>query len=175
MFWKLFTPGVKAVDGVVKTIFGSKHQRDMSAAQADMASQQQFASEFQYRGDRTWFDSLIDGVNRLVRPVLVFTVFTMFPMAYYNPQEFAILMSSLSLIPEPVWTLFFLIVGFYLPSRMIEKVNAKKAAGGITQQQAKEVREGAKEIIALRPTEQEIDDLPWLENDSIEQWKSRRR
>jgi hypothetical protein len=169
MFWKLFTPAVKAVGGLTKTIFGDKSAREMAAGQADMAAQAQYASEF--REDRNWFDSLIDGINRLVRPTLVFTVFTMFPMAYYNPQEFAILMSSLALIPEPVWTLFFLIVGFYLPSRMIEKVNIQRAAGGITKKQAAEVRKGAKEVLALRPEQEEIKGLPWLDNPSIEAWK----
>jgi Skp family chaperone for outer membrane proteins len=71
----------------------------------------------------------------------------MFFLAYSNPEKFSIVMAALALVPEPMWTLLFLIVGFFLPSRMIEKLPTFK---GVSAKQAKEVRDGVKEIIAMK-------------------------
>lgn len=171
MFKGLFTPAVKAVNEVAKTFVGDKSARESNAAQADMAALNQYAAEF--RENRNWYDSLVDGLNRLIRPALAFSVLGMFPLAYYNPKEFAVLMASMALIPEQLWSLVLLIIGFYLPSRMIEKVNISRVAKGISAKQAELIRIGAEKVIAMKVTEQPIDNLPWGDNPSINEWRKK--
>jgi hypothetical protein len=140
-------PVLGAANDIVKSTWGNTEARDAAAADENIAAKDQFAQEFKYTVNRTWFDVLIDGINRLPRPMIIFSVLYMFFLAYSNPEKFSIVMAALALVPEPMWSLLFLIVAFFLPSRMIEKLPAFK---GVSAKQAKEVRDGVKDIIAMK-------------------------
>ncbi|MCV6583980.1 MAG: holin family protein [Marinibacterium sp.] len=82
----------------------------------DAATLAQFAGEFG-GADQGWFDSLVDGVNRLPRPLLALSVILLFASAMVDPVWFSARMQGLSLVPEPLWWLMGVIVSFYFGAR----------------------------------------------------------
>lgn len=76
----------------------------------------QFAAEF--AGERkSLFDSLIDGVNRLPRPMMALGTLALFGAAMHDPVWFSARMQGLALVPEPLWWLMGAIVSFYFGAR----------------------------------------------------------
>ena len=86
--------------------------RDARGLNAALA---QHASEF--RTSRTGFDALIDGLNRLPRPMLAFGTIGLFVTAMTDPIWFAQRMQGLALVPEALWWLMGAIVSFYFGAR----------------------------------------------------------
>lgn len=86
--------------------------RDTALRSAAMA---QFGAEFQAR--RGWFDQLMDGLNRLPRPLLAYGTLGLFAMAMHDPAWFASRMQGIALVPEPLWWLMGAIVSFYFGAR----------------------------------------------------------
>ncbi|MFZ3582941.1 holin family protein [Loktanella sp. DJP18] len=81
-----------------------------------IAALAQFAAEFQ--GARPGlFDRMIDGLNRLPRPMLAFGTLGLFVSAMVSPAWFSSRMVGVALIPEPLWWLMGAIVSFYFGSR----------------------------------------------------------
>ena len=92
-------------------------QRDNSALSAAYA---QFAAEF--RKNRTWWDSLVDGLNRLPRPIIVGGVIYYFYLAIAQPVQFHAINLALASIPDPMWFISSGVIGFYFSMRSVEKV-----------------------------------------------------
>ena len=88
-------------------------QRDHNAQTAALAA---FAAEFQ-RQQRSPFDRLIDGVNRVPRPALALGTLGLFVAAMVDPIWFAARMQGIALVPEPLWWLLGAIVSFYFGAR----------------------------------------------------------
>ena len=164
MNWlNIITGGLGAVNDIVKTAFGSREARDQNAAAENAAAMQQYAAEFAVRAQRTWFDSLVDGINRMQRPTYTFSTLGVFWLAYKNPAEFARIMASLALIPEQFWIIVGMIVGFLFSSRMIEKLPVSQGFRPITDEQIKRIRAVTRELPGI------------VENPSIDAWKSSRK
>jgi holin (3TMs family) len=84
----------------------------------------QFASEFTAGGAarrRGWFDRLVDGLNRLPRPMMAFGILGLMVAAMTDPLWFAARMQGVALVPEPLWWLMGVIVSFYFGARQSEK------------------------------------------------------
>jgi len=79
----------------------------------------QFAAEFGAR--RSWWDALIDGLNRLPRPLMAFGTIALFAAAMTDPVWFAARMAGLQAVPEPLWYLLGAIVGFFFGARELHK------------------------------------------------------
>ena len=79
-------------------------------------SMRQFASEFAIARQGR-FDRLMDGLNRLPRPLLAFGTIGLFVVAMVNPVWFATRMQGISLVPDPLWWLMGAIVSFYFGAR----------------------------------------------------------
>ena len=92
-------------------------EREASSRAASLA---QFAAEFQHER-KGWFDRLIDGLNRLPRPMMALGVIALFVSAMYDPLWFAARMSGLATVPEPLWWLLGAIVSFYFGARAQSK------------------------------------------------------
>jgi len=168
MLGKLFTPAVKAVGGVAKTMFGSKYAREKSAAKLDAAIQKQYAAEF--RENKTWFDSFVDGLNRLVRPTLTtYICFLVFVMPLVNLDLFMEIVTAYSAVPESLWALAGIVITFYFGDRMQYKNLQFKNAD------IKQIQKAKKQIDAMRPEKQDVDGLPWLDNPTVEKWKKANR
>lgn len=162
-----FTPAVKAVNGVVKTAFGSRHDREQNAAMLDAAVQGQYAAEFHDRTGRTWFDSLVDGVNRLVRPTLaIYICWMVFALPLIDLDLFMQIITAYGAVPEALWGLAGIIITFFFGGRMQYK-NLQFKQSDI--QRVREVKQTLEEM--RRPEEREIEGLPWLDNPAIKKWK----
>jgi hypothetical protein len=83
------------------------------------AALNQHAAEF--RETRSPFDALIDGINRLPRPMLAFGTIGLFMSAMTNPVWFAERMQGLALVPEALWWLMGAVVSFYFGARHQQK------------------------------------------------------
>ncbi|HRO13609.1 MAG TPA: holin family protein [Paracoccus sp. (in: a-proteobacteria)] len=64
-----------------------------------------------------WFDSLMNGLNRLPRPLLTLGTIGLFIYAMAEPAGFSRRMEGLALVPEPLWWLMGAIVSFYFGAR----------------------------------------------------------
>lgn len=76
----------------------------------------QFGGEFEAHSDSR-FDRIIDGLNRLPRPLLAFGTIALFVSAMVEPVWFAARMQGIALVPEPLWWLLGAIISFYFGSR----------------------------------------------------------
>lgn len=95
-----------------------RHDEVMGDMDRDKAVMAQFAAEFVNRENRTWWDSLIDGINRAVRPVMTFGILAFFIIAPLNPEKFALIAEAYGLMPNGYWALLSVIIGFYFGGRM---------------------------------------------------------
>lgn len=77
---------------------------------------EQFAAEFG-APRRSWFDQLMDGLNRLPRPLLAFGTIGLFIIAMVDPVWFSSRMQGIALVPDPLWWLMGAIVSFYFGAR----------------------------------------------------------
>lgn len=64
-----------------------------------------------------WWDSLMNGLNRLPRPLLTLSTIGLFGYAMVDPPGFSLRMEGLALVPEPLWWLMGAIVSFYFGAR----------------------------------------------------------
>lgn len=117
----------RAVSSVAKVFVGDKSAREQMRGAENMATYGQFAAEFQVQ-NRTWFDSLIDGINRIPRPAIVFLVIAYFVTAYADPIEFQKVNLALDTVPDDMWLVLSAIVGFYFVAREFQKSRDKKMA-----------------------------------------------
>ena len=101
---------------------------ESDAAKADASAQEELGKEFSYPlgSARTQFDAVMDGLNRMPRPFMAFGTLMMMAWACANPAAFAVSMGSLAVTPAWLQNVFYMIVGFFFSSRMIEKLSFKK-------------------------------------------------
>lgn len=79
------------------------------------------AAEFQHAGPGL-FDRIINGLNRLPRPMLALGTLGLFVFAMVDPPAFAARMVGLEAVPEPLWWLLGAIVSFYFGARELHYV-----------------------------------------------------
>lgn len=77
----------------------------------------QLGQEFQAAPRAGFFDSFVDGLNRLPRPLLAMGTMGLFVYAMVEPDGFSLRMVGLQQVPEPLWWLLGAIVGFYFGAR----------------------------------------------------------
>jgi len=94
-----------------------RHAETMAVTEQDMATLQQFATEFNARGTGRW-DSFINGLNRLPRPMITFGILSMFVIAPLWPDRFVLIAQGWQLIPEGAWALLGIVIAFYSGGRM---------------------------------------------------------
>ncbi|WP_341365851.1 holin family protein [Yoonia sp. BS5-3] len=119
------------IDGVMSFLFGdgrnvvvetaqvfreNTEKGAIRAADSKTESLEQFAAEFAMP-KRGLFDRLIDGLNRMPRPMLALGTIWMFVTAMTSPETFVAGMEGIALVPEPLWWLMGAIVSFYFGAR----------------------------------------------------------
>lgn len=115
------------ITGGIKTIWGSKQERDQQSFELNASNQNEYGAEFQFRENRTWWDSFIDGINRLPRPVMALGTIALFAWCCADPATFAVSMQALALIPEPMWILLGTITAFFFGDRTLKGMQSAKA------------------------------------------------
>jgi hypothetical protein len=127
----LFGGGVNSIASgaaeVGRVFVGDKAASAAQGAAAYQSALGQFGAEFA-RPARTLFDGLVDGINRLPRPILAFSVLGLFAFAMLDPVSFAARMQGLALIPEPLWWIIGSVIAFYFGARETFKARDFKAA-----------------------------------------------
>ena len=107
--------GAAATD--IAEVFRPNATRRMElSAQAQRAALDAQGAEFQY-GRGGLFDRLVNGLNRLPRPMLAFGTLGLFVFAMTDPVAFSDRMAGLTAVPEPLWWLLGAIVSFYFGAR----------------------------------------------------------
>ncbi|QQA44597.1 holin family protein [Pelagovum pacificum] len=128
----------------------------------------QFAAEFA-RPRKGLFDRVIDGLNRLPRPLLAFGTIGLFIVAMVDPIWFSGRMQGLALVPEPLWWLMGAIVSFYFGARHQAKGQEFQASVVESAARAGTVQQS---IRALRQMEDapEQPATPGEPNPALEEW-----
>ncbi len=168
-----FTKGVEVVGKTVVNVkgafSGNEQERDEQQSKKFLMGLQAYSAEFAPRKNRTWWDSLWDGLNRMPRPVIVIAIFGYFALAYQNPSEFQVLNIALGTVPENMWYIMSAVVSFYFVAREFQKGRDTKMA--LTDKEFEKVQ---KRIATIRDKD---DELPSKEhsyiNPSIEEWKKK--
>ena len=105
-----------AAIGLAETFTPSAtRQMELSAA-AQTAALEQMGAEF-VNASTNWFDTAVNGLNRLPRPMLAFGTIGLFVYAMVDPPRFADRMLGLNAVPEPLWWLLGAVVAFYFGAR----------------------------------------------------------
>jgi len=172
--------------GIVETVrkgigmfTGDKAAREAGYHEESMASHNQFAAEFQVQ-NRTWFDSLIDGLNRLPRPVIVGMVIYYFVTAVRDQLEFQKINIALDTVPPDMWQIALIIIAFYFVAREFQKSRDKKMA--MSKADFEEHMRRIKKLDAMQapPVDEEdfqaalADTSKPLSNAVIEEWNRRK-
>jgi len=157
LFTRLLTGGVTEVvnagNDVVKTIWGSKQERDAGDQAEQMSVQAAFAAQMMPRDNRTYWDSLIDGINRLPRPVMTFGIVGLFWYCLHSPAEFSASMAGLALMPSGGWALMATVVAFWFGGKYLRDFRAPKPIKPEEVRAILEAVKAMKELEELEPIE----------------------
>lgn len=126
-------------------------------AAREAAALAQFAAEFA-RHDQGFFDRLMNGLNRLPRPLLAFGTLGLFVSAMVDPIWFAQRMQGVALVPEPLWWLMGAIVSFYFGARHQTKSHEFQKGLTATLARTQDVTQHIRDLERLRDSEAAFDD-----------------
>ncbi len=128
---------------------GNRAEREAADSRQMLAALEQYGLEYS-QGPTGWFDSFMNGLNRLPRPLLVIGTLGLFTYSMIAPDGFAVRMRGLALVPEPLWWLLGAIVSFYFGARELHysRTSAKPKLTAVATRQT----DGTVETVALRET-----------------------
>lgn len=104
------------IGSLVSSFFGSKEKRDQYQADARTAVYSQFAAEFGH--GKTWWDSIVDGLNRLPRPFMTFGTIYLFYLCWHDPEKFIEGAVALQAMPQEGWYVLGAIVTFWFAAKL---------------------------------------------------------
>ncbi|MGI9487419.1 MAG: holin family protein [Geminicoccaceae bacterium] len=118
------------------------HRERMEVSRQDLASLEQFAAEFKSKRTSTTWDSFVDGLNRLPRPLITLGILGLFILAPADPIRFLEIARAYQIMPEGFWALLSIIIAFYFGGRMQVTRQQMTVTGGAL--------DAAKEIVRVR-------------------------
>lgn len=131
IFGRVFGGGARDLTlavGDVADGFRRNATREMELKQeAYRAALSQHGTEFAYGGG-SLFDRIVNGLNRLPRPMLALGTIGLFVYAMVDPAGFAPRMAGLAAVPDPLWWLLGAIVSFYFGARELHYARRPKPA-----------------------------------------------
>ncbi|WP_457647381.1 3TM-type holin [Profundibacter sp.] len=127
IFGVLFGSGKNVVKDTVEVFRPNAEAQSKRGFDLDSATLNQMAAEFADRENRGRFDRLMDGVNRLPRPMLVLGVFGILVWTSVDPIAAAQVFTSWAIIPTEFWYVVLAIVTFYFGGRYQTKVHQMQA------------------------------------------------
>ena len=147
-----------AVRGVAEVFTPSATKQMELSAEAQMAALRQLGAEYADPG-LGWFDRMVNGLNRLPRPMLALGTLGLFIFAMVDPVGFGARMMGLSLVPEPLWWLLGAVVSFYFGARHQVKAQEfqRSVAAGV--------------VLMQQPARKQAPAAP--ENPALEDWQAR--
>lgn len=164
----------------LRLLFGDRAAGEAAAADDQAALRAQFAAEFSGPERSGRWNSFVDGLNRLPRPLFTFGTLGLFIWAVCDPLGFTVAMSGLQAIPEPLWVGMGTIVFFWFGGRAVEGFRAPNASTKALKELAREI-DGMKKIVtAPEPAGEEryrremADGSRPLSDGAIAEWNRRR-
>ena len=115
-FGMMFGSGRNVIAETAEVFRENAEQAGVREGALKQATLAQFAAEFA-QPRKGVFDRVIDGLNRLPRPLLAFGTIGLMVAAMVDPIWFAARMQGIALVPEPLWWLMGAIVSFYFGAR----------------------------------------------------------
>jgi len=127
-----------------------EHHERLELSKQDLASLQQFADEFKSKRTSTAWDSFVDGLNRLPRPLITLGILGLFILAPADPIRFLEIARAYQIMPDGFWALLSIIIAFYFGGRMQVTRQQMKIAGGAL--------DAAKDIIKVRKAIRDLEE-----------------
>ena len=125
MLGSLISGGLGSILGgannLAKTVFGDQAAKEAAIHKEQMELQKGYQAEFLAPEKHGWFNQLVDGANRLVRPLFTYGIVALFVWACVDPVEFTMTVQALGVIPELLWYIMMTIIGFWFGGRLLEK------------------------------------------------------
>lgn len=140
--------GAQAVAAAVTPFTGDRVQEEQGRHGEMLARFQQFGAEFADRQNRTWWDSFIDGLNRLPRPAMALGVVGIFVWASADPAGFAVAAQAWALIPDEMWVVLGAVIAFFFGDRTLLSARRSRAP---TPEQVQAVLATRARLETLRP------------------------
>ena len=161
---------VKTAGGVAETVIGHKGKLEREEHAEFIATLAQLSKEFE-QPQRSWFDSLINGLNRLPRPALAIGTLGLFVYAMSDPISFAERMVGLELIPDPLWWLLGAIVSFYFGARELHYLRERRPEMSLDAlREVTRMREAMDEMREDVPAPERTPARPGDRNPALEEW-----
>ncbi|MEO1551310.1 MAG: holin family protein [Pseudomonadota bacterium] len=135
-----------AMGRVAEVFVDNKTKAGQRADALRAATLHQLGAEFASPA-RSWFDHLIDGLNRLPRPCLALGTLGLFVYAMADPIGFAARMQGLALVPDQLWWLLGAIVSFYFGARELHHFRSRTAP---SPEEVRDVADGIAQLEGLR-------------------------
>ncbi len=117
-----------AATSVAEVFVPNATRRMELSHEAYVAALDEHGAEFKYARPGV-FDSIVNGLNRLPRPMLALGTLGLFVFAMIDPVSFAERMVGLAYVPEPLWWLLGAIVSFYFGAREAHYFRSRSARG----------------------------------------------
>jgi hypothetical protein len=153
--WNMFTGVFRPAKALVEVFKPNAekeaergHQERMELSRQDMASLEQFAAEFKSSRTSTPWDSFVDGLNRLPRPLITLGILGLFVLAPADPVRFLEIAQAYQIMPDGFWALLSVIIAFYFGGRMQVTRQQMSIKGGAL--------DAAKEIVKVRTAFQNL-------------------
>lgn len=161
---------------IAKTFFGDKSAKETNFHNEQMSINEGYKAEFIAPEKQGWFNQLVDGANRLVRPLFTYGIIALFIWAVVDPVKFVETVQALAVIPELLWYIMLTIIAFWFGGRLLEK-----SPGKISNSEIKVMAEQATQIQKQRDEKswedkysQELTDTSkTLSNKAILEWNKR--
>lgn len=109
--------GARGVKEIIEVVRPNAEASEQRGHNLDVATLNQLAAEFGARNNRGWFDQMMDGLNRLPRPMMVISCFGLLAWTAMDPLKMAEVFSAWALIPAGMWGIITTIVVFYFGGR----------------------------------------------------------
>jgi hypothetical protein len=142
---------LSGVNGLAQTFFGSRSARDQQSFELNASNQNEYAAEFQFRENRTAWDSFVDGLNRLPRPLMALGVIALFIWCPIDTVGFSDAMLAMQLIPDPMWIVLGTVVAFFFGDRTLKGVQAFKGPSANQVRQVVEAQRAVRDAALQAP------------------------
>jgi hypothetical protein len=141
----------------VAEVFTPNATRSMElATELRQSALAQHGAEFTHAPDG-WFDAMVNGLNRLPRPMLALGTLALFGYAMADPSGFSLRMQGLGTIPEPLWWLLGAVVAFYFGARETHYLRARMQT----------------QVVPADSSGQKAEDIPPEDNPALQDWRNR--
>ncbi|WP_374633842.1 holin family protein [Paracoccus sp. (in: a-proteobacteria)] len=162
------TSVANAATGITEVFRENSTRRMELDEEAYARAMAQLSGEFA-AAPRGWFDGLMNGLNRLPRPVMTLGTVGLFVYAMVEPEGFGLRMENLNLVPEPLWWLLGAIISFYFGAREAHYFRARPVISPAPKARGNAVQAGdAQPLLAQAPPAPEGDSF--ADNAALRDW-----